>query len=154
MQLKTKLVVNNQLYQENSWVYGVMSDNRFGDYRLYPLVGACWKPSDDWLLQLAIPDFSIRKTFTNGINLTLYVSPEGNQWHVFSKDKKRDSELTYHTVVTGITAQWVVAPTVELSFDIEKHGRTEFSLVLDDNSLIEPNASSSMQLRLRGKFLF
>lgn len=154
LQLKTGLIYKKNLYREHTWVLGFMSDYRFGEYRLYPLAGICWQPAQGWLLQLALPDFSIRKTFSNGINLTLYTAPEGNKWHVFSKDMQRNSELSYSTIVSGITAQWSITSSIELSLDFEKQTGREFSIVLDDNNLIKPNAGSGMELTLRGMILF
>lgn len=154
LQLKTGLVYKKELHQRFAWLIGFMSDHRFGDYRLYPVAGACWQPSEGWLLQLALPDFSIRKAFSNDISLTFYVAPEGNQWHVFSSDRQRDSDLTYNTIVTGITAQWAITTAISLSLNVEKQTSREFSIVLDDNSLIEPAAGSSMGLTLRGEVLF
>jgi len=154
LQLNTGLLYKKDIQREYSWVIGFMSDHRFGDYHLYPVAGICWQPTQDWLLQLTLPDFSIRKTFSSGINLVFYVAPEGNQWHVFSKDRQRDSDLTYNAIVTGITAQWSITPTVKLSLEFEKQSRREFSIVLDDNSLIEPQADSSTGLTVRAEVLF
>ena len=154
LQLNTQLIYKKNLNPEYAWIIGFMSDHRLGDYRLYPVAGVCWQPEKDWALQLSLPDFSIRKTFSNGINLTFYAAPQGNQWHVFSKDRQRDSDLRYNAIVTGITAQWSITPTVSLSLDFEKQSRREFSIVLDDNNLIEPEAASSTGLTVRGKVLF
>ncbi|MCK4707312.1 MAG: hypothetical protein KAU21_01755, partial [Gammaproteobacteria bacterium] len=130
LQLKTSLIYKKNLPRKLAWVFGFMSDYRFGDYRLYPLAGVCWQPAQDWLLQLALPDFSIHKTFSSGISLTLYTAPKGNKWQVFSRDMQRNSELTYNSIVTGITAQWSITPAVELSLDFEKQTSREFSIVL------------------------
>lgn len=154
LQLKTGLVYKEDLHRKSAWVVGFMSDHRFGDYLLYPVAGVCLQPSEGWLLQLALPDFSIRKTFSSGIRLTLYAAPEGNQWHVFSKDKQRNSDFTYNAIVTGIAAQWPITPTISLSLDFEKQTRREFSFVLDDNSLVELGAGSSTGLTVRGEVLF
>lgn len=154
LQLKTGLVYKKDLHRKYAWVVGFMSDHRFGDYRLYPVAGVCLQPSAGWLLQLALPDFSIRKTFSSGISLTLYAAPEGNQWHVFSEDEQRNSDFTYNAIVTGIAAQWPISPTISLSLDFEKQTRREFSFVLDDNSLVEPGAGSSTGLTVRGEVLF
>jgi len=154
LQLTTSLINKKDIHQKYAWVLGFMSDYRFGDYRVYPLLGVCLQPSQDWLFQLALPDFSIRKTFSSGVNLTLYAAPEGNEWHVFSRDLQRNSQLGYNAIVTGITAHWPVTPTFEFSLDVEKHIRREFSIVLDDNSLIQPGAASGMSLTLTGKISF
>lgn len=153
-QLKTALLYKTGFNQKYEWIIGFMSDHRFGDYLLYPVTGVCWQPADDWLLQLALPDFSIRKTIYHGINLLFYAAPEGNQWNVYSKDRQLNSDLTYNAITTGISVQWEVMPNFELSIDYENQTRREFSIVLDDNVLINPNAESTRGLTVRGEVLF
>ncbi len=153
-QLTSSLIATKVTQSESDWVFGFKSDYRFGDYRLYPLAGVCWRYSDNWLFQFALPDFSIQKLYAGGIKLILYATAEGNKWHVFSQDVQRDSVLTYNDRVAGITAQWFITPTIELSLDVERHTNREFRLVLSDNSLIEPRAASSTEIRLSGRILF
>ncbi|MCP4075872.1 MAG: hypothetical protein GY744_06795 [Gammaproteobacteria bacterium] len=154
LQLKTKLVYKKTLSDKYSWVFGFMSDYRFGDYRLYPLAGVCLQPSQDWLLQLTVPDFSIRKTLSSAVNLIFYASPEGNKWHVFSKDLQNNSDLRYHTIITGIAIEWFITPSIMLGLDLEQHNSSDFSLALEDESLIQFDTESRLQFRLRGKVLF
>ena len=82
LQLWTGLFYKKHLNQESAWLLGFRTDYRFGPYQLYPVVGICWQPGSSWQLQLALPDFSIRKFFASGINITLFASPDGNKWHV------------------------------------------------------------------------
>lgn len=154
LQLKTALVYKTDRNRNHEWVIGAMSDHRFGDYLLYPVAGVCWQPAENWLLQLVLPDFNIRKTFSTGISLSLYVTPEGNQWHVFSKDRQRNSDFTYNAIVTGITAQWAITPTTVLRIDVNKHTKREFSFVLDDNTSTELEAGSSRGIAVMGEVLF
>lgn len=154
LQLTTSLIVQKKHNENLTWIYGFMSDYRFGDYQLYPLAGVCLEPAQGWLLQLAVPDFSIQKKFSSLFNLTFYISPEGNKWHVFSKDLQSNSELTYNSIITGITAHWSVTPSIELNLDLVKQSKKVFNLVSDDNQLISADADSSMELKLSGRFLF
>ena len=154
LQLNTGLIYKKDLRPDLAWVIGLMSDHRFGDYRFYPAAGVCWQPAKDWLLQLALPDFKIRKSFSGGIQLGLYIAPEGRQWHVFSKDEQRSSDFRYNAITTGLTAHWAVTPAIGLSLELVKHTRRELRIVLDNNSLIEPNAASSTGLRVSGEILF
>ncbi len=152
--LTTSLIYQKKRNENLTWIYGFMSDYRFGDYQLYPLAGVCMEPAQGWLLQLTVPDFSIQKTFSSLFNLTFYISPEGNKWHVFSKNLQSNSELTYNSIITGITAHLSVTPSIELNLDLVKQSRKEFNLMSDDNQLISADADSSMKLKLSGRFLF
>ena len=154
LQLTTALTYNKKLNRRLAWVAGVRSDYRFGGYSLYPVGGVCWQPSEDWSLQLVWPDFKVRKALSRSLQLSLFAHPDGNRWHVFSEDMQRDSMLNYHSVVMGISLQWLIAPKVEWTLAVERLDKTDFSLVLDDNRLLQTGAASTTTLQLRGKFEF
>ena len=153
-QLGTGIVYKKDLGLENAWLLGFRSDHRFGHYRGYPVIGFCWRPSRNWQLQLALPDFSIRKSFSNGIHLKLFAEPDGNQWHVFSKDKTTDSDFTYDAIVTGLSVEWHVNASIKLGLDAEKHSRRRFDFVLDDGSVVKTRSKSSTGLTVRGEIVF
>lgn len=154
MQLNAGIIYEKNQQADFSWIAGLVSDYRFGEQRVYPVAGACWRPAQDWLVQLALPDLNLRKQFSSGLQLTFFVAPEGNQWHVFSKDEQRSSDLSYNAIATGMSAYWAVTSAIGLSFELVKHSRREFSIVLDDNSVIEPNAASSTAVRVSGEIVF
>ena len=154
MQLWTGMVYKKELGQESSWLLGFRSDHRFGPYRFYPVAGFCWQPNANWQLQLALPDFSIRRLFSNGINIKLFTGPDGSKWHVFSKDTTRNSDFIYNAIVTGLSIEWRINSTVWLEFSAVKHSRREFSFALDNNTLVETGAKSSTGLAMGAGVLF
>lgn len=154
MQFNAGIIYEKNQQADLSWIAGLVSDYRFGEQRAYPVAGVCWRPAHDWLVQLALPDLSLRKQFSSGLQLTFFVAPEGNQWHVFSKDEQRSSDFSYNAIATGMSAHWSLTSAIELSLALVKHTRREFSIVLDDNSLIEPNAASSTAVRVSGELVF
>lgn len=143
IQLWTGMIYKKHLDQESAWLLGFRSDHRFGPYRLYPVAGFCWRPNANWQLQLALPDFSIHRFFSSGINIKLFVSPDGNKWHVFNKDTTKSSDFIYNAIVTGLMVEWRINSTVKLEFNIMKHVRREFSFVLIDGTQVDTNAGSS-----------
>ena len=154
MQLWTGMVYKKNLNQQSAWLLGFRSDHRFGPYRVYPVAGFCWQPSTNWQLQLALPDFSIRRFFSNGINIKLFAEPDGNKWHVFSKDETSSSDFIYNAIVTGLSIEWRINSTVRLELSAVKHSRREFSFALDDVTPIETGARSSTGLTLSAGVLF
>ncbi len=146
MQLWTGMVYKKNLNQESAWLLGFRSDHRFGPYRVYPVAGFCWQPNANWQLQLALPDFSISRFFSNGINIKLFAEPDGNKWHVFSKDTTRSSDFFYNAIVTGLSLEWRINSTVSLEFSAIKHSRRQFNFVLDDGTQLDSSASSSTGL--------
>ncbi len=154
MQLRTGMIYKKDISHESAWLLGFRSDHRFGPYRLYPVAGVCWQPDANWQLQLALPGFSIRRFFSNGINIKLFAEPDGNQWHVFNKDKTTNSDFIYNAIVTGLSLEWRINSTVWLEFSSVKHSRREFSFALDDGTLVETNANSSTGLAANIGVLF
>lgn len=154
LQLWTGMVYKKHLGRESAWLLGFRSDHRFGPYRAYPVAGVCWQPNANWQLQLVLPDFSIRRFFSNGINIKLFAEPDGNKWHVFSKDKTRDSDFIYNAIVTGLSIEWRINSTVRLELNAVKHSRREFSFVLDNGTLVETRARSSAGLTVSVGVLF
>ena len=154
LQLYTSMVYKKNTASDSAWFLGFRSDHRFGSYKAYPVVGICMQPADDWELQLALPDFSIMKRFNSGFNLKLFVEPVGNQWHVFSKDKTRDSNFTYNAIATGLSAIWRIRESINVNLAIENQTNRRFKFALDDNTFVETKAESSRGVTLTAEVLF
>ncbi len=154
LQLWAGVFYKKDFNRKSAWLLGLRSDHRFGPYRVYPVAGVCWQPDENWQLQLALPDFSIRRIFTHGISIKLYAEPDGNKWHVFSKDTTRNSDFFYNAIVTGVSLEWQINPTLWLEFSAIKHSRQDFSFVLDDGTQFDTSADSSTGLAINAGILF
>jgi hypothetical protein len=154
MQLWTGMIYKKKLNMKSAWLIGFRSDHRFGPYRVYPVAGFCWQANTNWQLQLALPDFSIRRSFSNGINIKLFAQPDGNKWHVFSKDETIDSDFIYNAIVTGLSIEWRIKSTVKLELSAVKHSRREFSFALEDGTQVETGAKSSTGLVVSAGIVF
>ena len=154
MQLWTGVVYKKNISKNNAWLIGLRSDHRFGPYRIYPVAGFCWQPAENWQIQLAFPDTSVQRFFSNGISLKLYVQPDGNKWHVFSKDLTRSSDFFYNAIVTGLSLEWRINPTLWVDLSTVNHSNRNFRFTLDNGSQLDMNESSSMGLTLSAGLLF
>ena len=154
LQLWAGAIYRKDLSEESSWLLGFRSDHRFGPHRVYPVAGICWQPGEGWNMQLALPDFSISRYFSNGINIKLFAGPEGNRWHVFSADTMNSSDFIYNAIVTGISVEWQINPTVNVALDAIQHSAREFSFALDDGTPVETGAQSSTGFSLNLNLLF
>ena len=142
LQLYTGMVYKKNTSVDTAWLLGFRSDHRFGSYKAYPVVGVCMQTANDWVLQLALPDFSIRKRFNREFSLKLFVEPVGNQWQVFSKDKTRESNFVYDAMATGLAAKWRIDDSMNVSLVIQNQTNRRFSFALDDNTFVESEAES------------
>ena len=154
LQLWAGVFYKKDFNQKSAWLLGLRSDHRFGPYRVYPVAGVCWQPNANWQLQLALPDISIRRYFSKGINIRLYAEPDGNKWHVFSKDTTRNSDFFYNAIVTGLSLEWRINSTLSLEFSAVKHSRQRFDFVLDDGTQLDTSANSSTGLAASVGVLF
>ena len=154
LQLWAGMVYKNEMGKKSDWLLGVRADHRFGPYRVYPVAGVCWQPDANWQLQLALPDFSIRRFFSKGINMRLYAEPDGNKWHVFSDDTTENSDFFYNAIVTGISLEWQINPTFWLEFSAIKHSGRDFSFTLEDGTQLVTGAASSTGLEVSAGIIF
>lgn len=153
-QLWTGMVYKKDMNQQSAWLLGFRSDHRFGPYRVYPVAGFCWQPDTNWQLQLALPDFNIRRFFSYGINIKIFAEPDGNKWHVFSDDTTSSSDFIYNAIVTGLSIEWRINSTVRLELSAIKHSRREFSFALEDGTQVETGAQSSTGLTVSAGIMF
>lgn len=154
LQLWTGMIYKKEHGHRDAWLLGFRSDHRFGPYRVYPVAGFCWQPDDNWQLQLVLPDFSIRRLFSNGIIIKLFDEPDGNKWHVFSKDETTDSYFIYNAIMTGLSVEWQIHSTVWLEFSAVRHSKRRFSFALEDGTLLDTGAGSSTGLTVAAGLLF
>ena len=144
LQLRAGLWYRKAVDDRQAWFAGLRADYRFGPYRLYPVAGYCWKPDDMWQFQLALPDFSITGHLTDAISVDLFVSPDGNRWHVFNKDKTRQSDFAYNAIVSGISLDWQLNQSVGLSIGIISHSRRRFSYLDETGTTQDTSANSAI----------
>lgn len=154
LQLWAGAIYKKELNQESTWLLGFRSDHRFGPYRAYPVAGFCWQPNANWQLQLVLPDFSIRRFFSNGINIKFFAEPDGNKWHVFSKDTTNNSDFITNAIVAGLSIEWQINSTVTFGISAVQHSKREFSLALDDGTRVDTNAQSSTGVSVSLGLLF
>jgi hypothetical protein len=154
LQLRAGLWYRKVIDDKRAWFAGLRADYRFGSYRLYPLAGYCWKPDPAWQLQLALPDFSITRYFAGGFSIGLFASPDGNRWHVFNKDKTRESDLTYNAIVSGISVDWQINRSVGLSAGIISHNRRRLSYLDETGISQETSASSAIGYAVSASIIF
>ena len=154
LQLRAGLWYRKVLDGEHAWFTGLRADYRFGPYRIYPVAGYCWKPDDLWQLQLALPDFSITRYFAGGVSISLFASPQGNRWHVFSRDKTRDSDLSYNSIVSGLSLDWQMNPSIRVSIGIIGHNRRRLSYLDETGATRETSARSAVGYAASADIIF
>lgn len=75
-----------------NWVAGLAHDYRFGEDRVYPLLGLRWTGART-RLQLVYPDLLLEQDFGSGWTVAFSTSPDGNRWRVYDSDHQNSEDL-------------------------------------------------------------
>jgi len=89
-----------------NWLLGLGIDDRFGEYRAYPLAGLTWEPHPGTSLQLAYPDTRIIQRLTATTTLSLNVAPDGGEWRVHNKSMEKEADFHWENWRTTFAMRW------------------------------------------------
>jgi hypothetical protein len=123
VQLLAALVWTREISDQVDLRYGACGDHRFGQYKIYPAVSIAWRPHPAVLFELGFPATRLSYQATPDVNLSLGIAPDGNEWHVKSKDLEKQSQLVHESTLVEWTLGWrpiadlVVTVAVGRAFD-------------------------------------
>jgi hypothetical protein len=85
------------------YIAGILYDEEFGDPRAYPLFGALWQASDNWLLDMVFPKPRAQYSVSERFRLFAFGEPSGGAWNVGDDvDTKRDIEQKGYRLGAGL----------------------------------------------------
>lgn len=87
----------------STW-YGVCADDNFGGWKPYPTAGVEWQPQAQWKINLGFPSTGIRYEFSERLETSVTIAPDGNEWHVANRDFGAYSSFQYE----ALALQWSV----------------------------------------------
>jgi hypothetical protein len=153
-QLLVALVAGKQLSEHLTVDYGLCGDHRFGEYRLYPVVGIDWRPEPDWTFELGFPTSRIRYDIDDSLSSALQIAPDGNEWHVEDRDFTAGSQFLYEAVALEWVTQWRFRPelTIELSLGRQVHNRFEMTLEDGERVSLSGDPANRIGVGLRWRF--
>lgn len=89
-----------------NWLFGIGSDDRLGKYAAYPIAGVTWAPDSSTRLELAYPHTRFIQQVTAQITLSVSLSPDGGEWHVYNKSMENQSDFQWENWRTALTLSW------------------------------------------------
>jgi hypothetical protein len=110
------------------WLLGLAHDYRFGEGRIYPLLGWRWA-GDHSRVRLVYPDLLLERDLGTTWTLSLMTGPDGSRWRVFDDDQHEDQALVREAWQTEVRLRKRWRQRFELSFSLGYlwHQRWSFS---------------------------
>ena len=134
LQLLAAAVWRRDLSPRTTVRYGLCSDHRFGDYRIYPTITFAWRPHEDWLLEPGFPTTRVAYAAHRSVKIVLRLAPAGNEWRISSADRQRTSRLVYESVLVDLTADWRLGERFIVSVSVGRQFDNRYDVVLQDDS--------------------
>ena len=134
------------------WVFGLCGDYRFGDYKIYPVIGAILDQAN-WRIYLSFPDIEVTRIWGNGWSSAFKVEPYGSKWFVKDSQLIQSSDVVFESLLTSISiskdfSNW------SLLFSLQNNSNNNLKLVLQDNSVFTSNINHFSSVNLKASWHF
>lgn len=136
-QLLAAAVWSAKLSDKTDLRYGLCADHRFGQYAVYPSIGLDWRPRADLQVTFGFPVTRVTYQASPRVDMSLRITPDGNEWHVKNRDLTRQSQLVYEAMQIGWALNWQARERLTLTVDIARLMRSRYDVVLADDSRVE-----------------
>ena len=133
-QLLAAALWNRQLSSGADLRYGLCADHRFGEYAIYPSITLAWRPHPHWLIELGFPMTRMSYQVSSGVTTSLRIAPDGNEWHVKSRDLERQSQLVHEALQLRWAFDWQASEHIGLSVAIARLFRSRYNVTLVDDT--------------------
>ena len=153
-QLLAALVWDRRLSDRVGLQYGICSDHRFGNYRMYPLITIHWQLHPGWTVDLGYPSSQLRYQFSAGSTFALQITPDGNEWYVLDKDLAQHSQFVYESYALKWSFDWQLAAKLTLTTSVGRQLHNRYEMTLRDGSRVRLAGKSVTRFaaKLRWRF--
>ena len=153
-QLLAALVWDWRLSDRVSLQYGLCGDHRFGDYRIYPLIGVHWQLNPVWTIELGYPSSQLRYQFSAGSTSSLQITRDGNEWYISDKDQAQHSQFVYQSYALEWSFDWQLGAKLTLTTSVGRQLHNRYEMTLRDGSRVRLAGESATRFaaRLRWRF--
>lgn len=146
LQLLAALIWERPLNERWSFSFGICGDHRFGDYQVYPVVGASWQPHPSWNLEIGFPRSQLAIQVSNSVAAVIRIEPNGNEWYVKDNSLQKDSQLLYEAYVLEWELTWRTREHLMLSASIGREFDRHYDLTLLDESVVRLPADAATRI--------
>ncbi len=138
----------SKVSNNTAWLWGLCADHRFGDYRLYPLLGMQWHLKGNINLRLAFPDTALRWQPSDSHYIELTLQPIGREWTVYDKNFARQSELQWRAWEFELKLHWQFAKHWQTFVSTGLRFEQKLQLRLENNQRLKSDLDDSPFLLL------
>ena len=146
IQLLAAMVWSQDLSSDTNLRYGLCADQRFGEYAIYPSITLGWRPRPHWLIELGFPTTRLSYRVSPEITTSLRIAPDGNEWHVKSRDLERQSQLVHEALQLRWALDWQASERIGLRVEIARLFRSRYDVVLADDTRAELNLDTATRI--------
>ena len=153
-QLLAALVWDWRLSDRVSLQYGLCGDHRFGNYRIYPLIGVHWQLHPVWTIELGYPTSQLRYQFSAGSTSSLQITPNGNEWYVLDKNLAQHSQFVYQSYALEWSFDWQLGAKLTLTTSVGRQLHNHYEMTLRDGSRVRLAGESATRFAARLSWRF
>lgn len=146
LQVLAALAWRKRLSESTTLRYGLCADHRFGDYRVYPSIGAEWQLHRDWLLDLGLPVTRLQWRFSSRWNTAISLAPDGNEWHVMDRDLAGRSQFVFEAYAVDWQVAWQVSPHLEVSAGAGTQFESRHEMTLSGGERVRRRSDPALRL--------
>lgn len=149
-QLLAALVWTRDLSSRTNLRFGLCGDHSFGKYTVYPSFGFDWRPRPDVTIALGLPVSELTYRARKGIDLSVRLSPDGNEWHVKSRDKRQQSRIVSRAILLELALKWQALERLGVTASVARrfHNRYEVALVDERRVKLSHDAATRVGIAL------
>jgi hypothetical protein len=136
-QLLAAIVWSRDLSERAKLRFGVCGDHSFGKYTVYPSIALDWRPHPGLLVELGLPVTGLTYEASPAIELMLRVSPDGNEWHVKSKNLEKQSRLVFRALLVEWAVKWQARERVAVTVGVARAFENRYDVTLLDDRRVE-----------------
>ncbi len=153
-QLLAAIVWSRELSDRTQLRYGLCGDHSFGKYAVYPSITFDWRPGPDLSIQLGVPVTRLAYEASRAVELSLQVSPDGNEWQVKSKDLAKQSRLVVRALLIEWALRWQASEHVGVTVGVARafENRYEVTLLDDRRVALSQDAATRVGAALDWRF--
>lgn len=145
-QLLAAIVWSKELSEQAALRLGLCGDHSFGRYLVYPSITFDWHPRPDLAIELGVPASRLTYEASRTIELSLRVFPDGNEWHVKSKDLEKQSRLVSRALLIEWALRWQAGENLGIGVGVARAFSNRYDVSLLDESRVELSHDAALRI--------